>query len=72
MANPARHRRFVQSYLSTAASWDRDTLDILSPLFTAEPWLPPAATLCRTATCIVWTVQGAVPVVQISGYGRRG
>jgi transposase len=33
----------VQSYLSTAAKWGLTKLDALRQLFTAGPWLPPAA-----------------------------
>jgi len=33
----------VRSYLSTAAKWDIQPLDALTRLFTAGPWLPPAA-----------------------------
>jgi transposase len=32
----------VQSYLSTATKWGLDTLDVLTQLFTGQPWLPPA------------------------------
>jgi transposase len=32
----------VQSYLSTAAKWGLDKLDVLRQLFTTGPWLPPA------------------------------
>ena len=32
----------VQSYLSTAAKWGIDALDVLTRLFTDGPWLPPA------------------------------
>jgi transposase len=31
----------VQSYLSTATKWGLDTLDVLTQLFTGQPWLPP-------------------------------
>ena len=32
----------VQSYLSTATKWGLDTLDVLTQLFTDQPWVPPA------------------------------
>jgi transposase len=31
----------VQSYLSTTTKWRLDTLDVLTQLFTGQPWLPP-------------------------------
>lgn len=33
----------VQSYLSTARKWGKDSLEVLSQLFTTGAWLPPAA-----------------------------
>jgi transposase len=36
----------VQSYLSTATKWGLDTLDVLTQLFTGQPWLPPAQAPC--------------------------
>jgi transposase len=36
----------VQSYLSTATKWGLDTLDVLTRLFTGQPWLPPAEAPC--------------------------
>jgi transposase len=36
----------VQSYLSTATKWGLDTLDVLTQLFTGQPWLPPAPEPC--------------------------
>jgi transposase len=33
----------VQSYLSTAHKWGKDSLDVLHQLFTTGAWLPPAA-----------------------------
>jgi transposase len=36
----------VQSYLSTATKWGLDTLDVLTQLFTGQPWLPPAEAPC--------------------------
>lgn len=31
----------VQSYLSTATKWGLSTLEVLTQLFTGQPWLPP-------------------------------
>ncbi|MCA1835766.1 MAG: IS66 family transposase, partial [Actinobacteria bacterium] len=36
----------VQSYLSTATKWGLSTLDVLTQLFTDQPWLPPAPEPC--------------------------
>lgn len=36
----------VQSYLSTAAKWGLDSLDVLTQLFTTGAWLPPTPTPC--------------------------
>jgi transposase len=36
----------VQSYLSTATKWGLDTLDVLTQLFTGQPWLPPTPEPC--------------------------
>lgn len=33
----------IQSYLSTARKWRKDSLDVLHQLFTTGAWLPPAA-----------------------------
>jgi len=41
----------VQSYLSTAAKWGIDALDVLTRLFTDGPWLPPAASRGRCSGC---------------------
>lgn len=40
----------VQSYLSTAAKWGIDTLDAMTRLFTARPWLPTGLTPDSTTT----------------------
>lgn len=49
-AHPHPHRpgrlHPVQSYLSTATKWGLGTLDVLTQLFTAQPWLPPAPKPC--------------------------
>lgn len=34
----------VQSYLSTAAKWGKDTLEVLEQLFTTGPWIPTSLT----------------------------
>jgi transposase len=36
----------VQSYLSTAAKWGLDSLDVLEQLFTTGAWLPPSTQPC--------------------------
>jgi transposase len=36
----------VQPYLSTATKWGLDTLNVLTQLFTGQPWLPPAPEPC--------------------------